>query len=143
LFNEIGAQFPGVAFGREVKDIPDKSVSDLYAEARRASAAGSYTGAVLCCRKLLMHIAVSKGAKSGENFAFYVDYLANRHFVPPDSKEWIDHIRKKGNEANHEIIIMKQEDAEELIKFIELLLIFIFEFPAAIVKKTGNPSNAT
>ena len=40
----------------------------------------------------------------------------------------VDHIRKKGNEANHEIKLMTQADAEELIAFTEMLLKFFYEF---------------
>lgn len=67
FFDSDGTQWPGVAFGSSVKDIPDRSVVELYEEARRATSAGSYTAAVLCCRKLLMHIAVSKGAPVGKS----------------------------------------------------------------------------
>ncbi|MEK6753659.1 MAG: DUF4145 domain-containing protein [Chloroflexota bacterium] len=130
-----GRQHPGVTFGNPVQHIPDESVKELYDEARQATGIGSYTAAVLCCRKLLMHIAVSKGAKSGESFISYVEYLANNHFVPPDAKEWVDHIRKKGNEANHEITIMGIEDAKELLSFSEMLLKVIYEFPALIKNK--------
>jgi hypothetical protein len=69
-----------------------------------------------------MHIAVSKGAKEGESSVAYAQYLADNNYVPPDAKEWVDHIRKKGNEANHEIALMSKADAEELLSFIEMLL---------------------
>jgi len=46
----------------------------------------------------------------------------------------VDHIRKKGNEANHEIILMDKKDAENLITFIEMLLKVIYDFPARIPK---------
>jgi Domain of unknown function (DUF4145) len=46
-----------------------------------------------------------------------VEYLANNGYVPPNGKGWVDHIRKKGNEATHEIILMKREDALELMAF--------------------------
>ena len=46
----------------------------------------------------------------------------------------MDHIRKKGNEANHEIRLMKKADAEELISFSEMLLKFIYEFPQRVPK---------
>jgi len=46
----------------------------------------------------------------------------------PDGNDWVDYIRKKSNEANHEIVIMDKEIAEDLISFIEMLLRFIFEF---------------
>jgi len=46
----------------------------------------AYTASVLCCRKLLMNLAVSKGAKEGENFFKYVDYLATKGYIPPNGK---------------------------------------------------------
>ena len=133
-----GEQIPGVSYGNDVAHISDSKVEALYREARKATGAGCYTLAVLACRKLLMHIAVSKEAVEGKNFVYYVEYLSDKNYVPPDAKVWVDHIRKKGNEANHEITLMKKEDAEELISFIEMLLKVIFEFPAAIQKKYGS-----
>lgn len=132
-------QVPGVIFGGPVADIPDQGVNSLYEEARKCTGAGAYTAAVLACRKLLMHIAVSKGAKAGESFVTYVEFLAKQNYIPPDARDWVDHIRAKGNEANHEIVIMPKEDAEELVSFLEMLLKVIFEFPAAIKKKIKVP----
>jgi hypothetical protein len=59
-----------------------------------------------------------------------VEYLATNHYTPPGSEDWVDHIRQKGNEATHEIKEPSPEDAKDLIAFLEMLLIFIFEFPA-------------
>ena len=79
-----------------------------------------------------MHIAVEKKAKPGESFISYVEFLANAGYVPPDGKPWVDHIRKKSNEANHEILLMKSEDANELLIFAEMLLKFVYEFPSRV-----------
>lgn len=137
FFDNNWDQYPSVTFGSPVEDIPNESLHKLYGEARLATSVNSYTAAVLCCRKLLMHIAVSKGAEEGRSFVSYVQYLSDNHYIPPDAKEWVDHIRKKGNEANHEISIMNKDDAEILISFVEMLLKVIYEFPAAIKKRTG------
>ena len=83
----------------------------------------------MICRKILMNIAVDKGAKSGKGFYDYVEYLDQKNFIPPDGKEWVDYIRKRGNEANHEIQLMEAEDAQALIYFVEMLLRFIYQFP--------------
>ena len=139
FFDQFGRQFPGVVFGDAVADIPEKTVEQLYNEARTTTSTGAYTAAVLCCRKLLMHIAVSKGAAAGDTFINYVQFLADKNFIPPDAKDWVDHIRKKGNEANHEISIMNKDDAEELLTFCEMLLKVIFQFPAAVKRKIGTP----
>ena len=137
-FDIEGNQIPGSLYGNKVNNIPS-DVETLYNEARNCTSCNAYTASVLCCRKLLMNIAVSKGAEEGLKFIEYVEYLSNKHFIPPDGKDWVDHIRTKGNEATHEISIMKKEDAEELITFIEMLLKFIYEFPATIKsKKSGD-----
>jgi uncharacterized protein DUF4145 len=139
FFDADGRQWPGTTFGHSVNDIPEQSVQALYEEARQTTSVGAYTAAVLYCRKLLMHIAVSKGAPVGQNFITYVEYLADNHYIPPDAKDWVDHIRKKGNEANHEIAIMSKDDAEELLSFVEMLMKVIYEFPAVIKRKTATP----
>jgi hypothetical protein len=82
-----------------------------------------------------MHVAVSKGAPPNQNFLAYVDFLASKGYIPPDGKGWVDHMRSKGNEANHEIKVMSKEDAQELVSFLEMLLKFVFEFPARMAKK--------
>jgi len=128
-------QFPGVVFGNQVQHIPEESVSALYDEARSCTGAGAYTAAVLSCRKLLMHISVQKGAETNKSFAYYVKHLSDNHYVPRDAGDWVDHIRKKGNEANHEITIMPKEEAEELLSFCEMLLKVIYEFPTSVKNK--------
>lgn len=128
-------QVPGVAPGNEVQSLPE-DIAALYLEARNSTAVSAYTSAVLTCRKLLMNIAVSQGAPEGKRFVEYVQYLADNGFVPPHGKGWVDHIRKKGNEATHEIVVMKLQDAEDLISFSEMLLKFIYEFPNKIPGST-------
>lgn len=130
-FAEDGAQLPGVAPGVEVEHLPS-DVKQLYREARNCVAIGSYTSAVLSCRKLLMQIAVAQQADTGKSFLAYVEYLADKGYVPPNGRGWVDHIRTKGNEANHEIRLMKKSDAEDLISFSEMLLKFIYEFPKRV-----------
>jgi hypothetical protein len=110
----------------------------LYDEARRAAAANAPTAAVLALRKLLMNVAVSKGAKEGQSFVSYVEYLAGAGYVPPNGKGWVDHIRERGNDASHEIALMGPSDAAELLIFAEMLLRFIFELPGRVPASPGT-----
>lgn len=135
---EGGAQQPGIPFGTRVDHVP-ANVDALYGEARMCTAAGAHTAAVLTTRKLLMNIAVDQGAKPGGSFMEYVEFLAANRFVPPHGRIWVDHIRKKGNEANHEIAMMSQADAQELLVFLEMLLKFIYEFPKRIPAESAPP----
>src|SRR5262249_29827720 len=90
-----GSQKPCVAFGNDVASVPP-SIQALYQEARQCMTVCAFTGAVLLCRKILMNVAVSKGAPEGKKFIEYVEYLDTVGYVPPDGKKWVDHIRKKG-----------------------------------------------
>jgi hypothetical protein len=130
-FSREGKQTPGAAFGGSVSNIP-KEVKSLYDEARNCMKVSAYTAAAMCCRKPLMNVAVDQDADENKRFAYYVDYLADQGYLPPNGKKWAGHIKDKGNEANHEIPIMGPEDAKELIEFSEMMLKFIYEYPARI-----------
>ena len=132
-YAEEGEQYPGVAFGNPVQELPE-DISALYEEARVCCAGSSYTAAVLVLRKLLMNIAVQKEAPENKKFIEYVDYLSEKGYVPPDGRSWVNYIRQKGNEATHEIKLMNKKDAEELVVFSEMLLKFIYEFPGLMSK---------
>jgi hypothetical protein len=130
-FDEGGRQFPGVKFGNDVAHLP-KGIEQIYGEARGAMSSQAYTPAVLACRKILMNVAVSLGAKEGESFISYVQFLADKGYVPPNGRHWVDHIRTKSNEANHEIKLMSKDEAEKLITFVEMMLKFIYELPNVV-----------
>ena len=130
-FDSDDFQVLGVPYGDDVEAVPD-DIASLYAEARRACSTSAYTAAVLTCRKILMNIAVAQGAEEGLSFMAYVEYLSAQGYVPPGGEGWVDHIRRKGNDANHEIQLMRRADAEELISFTEMLLKFIYEFPSRV-----------
>lgn len=134
--NEYGVveQYPGAVYGNEVDGLPS-SIASLYAEVRRCIQYTSYTAAVLAMRKLLMHVAVEQGADEGKSFVAYIEYLNNNGWIPPSGREWVDEIRKAGNEATHEIVLMGEDDAKQLLDFAEMLLKIVYEFPMKIRKK--------
>ena len=70
----------------------------------------------------------------------YVEYLSQKGYIPSDGKGWVDYIRTKGNEANHEIKIMSSADAADLITFSEMLLKLVYEFPAKVQPPPPAPA---
>lgn len=130
-------QIPGNRFGSSVKNVPDE-VNNVYEEARSSFAAGAYTGVVLLCRKLLMHIATDLGADDGLKFIQYVNYLNENHYAGARSEQWIDQIRQFGNQANHEIIINSKEEAQRIIKFCEMILKLNYEYPSIASDDNNN-----
>jgi hypothetical protein len=127
-----GDQYPGVAYGESVEEIDDEQLGNLYEEARQCMAVNAYTASVMACRKALMNIAVDQDANEDLSFKEYVGYLADNDYVPPNGEDLVDHIRNKGNEANHEISAMTYDEAKELVDFTKHLLTFIYTLPAQI-----------
>jgi hypothetical protein len=138
-------QVPGAAFGASVEHL-ETELERLFEEARNCMSVNAFSSAVLACRKMLMHVAVDLGAKPGQTFLKYVGYLQSNNHIPPGSKVWVDHIRSKGNEANHEIRLSTRDEAELLLRFTEMLLRITYEFPhkvpAPLPAATGAASNS-
>jgi hypothetical protein len=134
--DESKKQFPQIRFGNEIQGITKKDVASLYKEARDCTSIGAYTAAVMVCRKILMNIAVEQKAETNKNFAYYVDYLSDKGYIPPNGKSWVDSIRQRGNDANHEIVLMVEADAKLIMHFTEALLRFIYELPNVLQTDT-------
>ncbi len=132
FFDYNGKQTPGPVFGQSVKHIPDPNIQKLFNEARSCYTIAAYTSCTMCCRKLLMNLAVIEGAPEGKSFVDYVNYLESKNFIPPRGKQWVDTIRKTGNEANHSIEFKTPEEARLVLTFTEMLLRFIFEMPGML-----------
>jgi hypothetical protein len=77
-----GNVYPGVPFGPPVSGLPPV-VKSAYDEARQCMSVNAFTACELICRKILMHVAVDKGAKEGESFAAYIDYLESKEYITP------------------------------------------------------------
>lgn len=136
-FDPQGLQVPQPPLGGRVEGLPD-SVGLACQEAREALGVRAPTAAGMMLRKLLMNVAVARGGEVDRGFQYYADYLAEQNLVPPDCQEWVQRVRDKGNEANHEIPQLEQAEAEDLLEFTEMLLRFMYEFPHRMSGKEGR-----
>lgn len=128
FFSHTNCQTPSISYGNDVNNISNEQLKKLYNEARACYSVSAFTASALCCRKILMNLAVTFGATAGQTFIKYVEYLESNHYTPPNSNVWVDKIRQKGNEATHELPSISKDDAEKIIHFTEMLLKFNFEF---------------
>lgn len=133
-YESIDQVYPKPRYGQNVEGITDKLVAALYAEARYCTSYGAFTSAAMLCRKILMHVAVSLRAKPNQSFKDYVDYLDREGYTPPKGKEWVNEIRDKGNEANHEIRIVSEDEAKRTLYFTGLVLQLIYSAPHYLKK---------
>jgi hypothetical protein len=130
--NGARSTLPAATPGEPLEGLPD-DVEAAYTEARKCLSVDAFTGCELLCRKILMHAAVDKGAKEGENFTTYIDFLKGAGYTTPPMEAWVDYIRKHGNLATHEIAAPEQQRAAGTLEFTAELLrvIYEMEFKAA------------
>lgn len=104
----------------------------LYEEAVRWTREHCYTAAVLLCRKMLISIAVERGACEGLNIIEYICYLSDKGYVPPKGRRWVDHIKNNVDEAKHNIPLIGRVDARDTVSFLGMLLRFIYGTPKLV-----------
>ena len=117
---------PTPLLGENIKGLPD-TIRNAYVEARKSISSESYTACVLVCRKILMNVAVGKGAPKGDTFTRYIDYLVQTGYITVTMKEWVDKIRDNGNDATHEIPPPDSKKAGTTLEFTVLLLKNVYE----------------
>ncbi|NOT04525.1 MAG: DUF4145 domain-containing protein [Anaerolineales bacterium] len=133
--------YPSASFGPIIDGLPD-DVKIAYTEARNCISTNAITACELMCRKILMHVAVEKGAKEGDTFAAYLTHLEGLGYITPPMKIWVGLIRENGNEATHLLATPPRERVESTLFFTaELLrLVYEMEFLARkYVPKAPNP----
>ena len=127
IIDANGKNFPFSICGKTFKRLPEE-IQKCYDEARLALSAGAYTAAVMMFRKILMNLAVNEGAKEGDSFANYVTFLCDNGFVHKKQHEQAKSLKKLGNDANHKIESRTEDEAKEMLKFVELLLLNNYEY---------------
>lgn len=127
IFNKNGYPIIKPPYGKNIDKLPNE-IREAYNEARKCMQVGAYTAASMILRKILMNVAVIEGAKEGNTFKNYIDYLYNEGIIHKKQKGLIDKVREIGNEANHEIKSVSEEDAQYIFKLIEHLLLNNYEF---------------
>jgi hypothetical protein len=129
---------PGSHFGPEVEGLPE-DVKSTYREARDCFRVSAFTACELLCRKILMHVAVDKGAKEGDKFEAYITFLESKGYVTPPMKDWVDLIRTNANKSTHRLAPPSREQTESTLMFTAELLRLVYEM-AAMASKYARPA---
>ncbi len=136
-----GRLYPGTLFGPIIEGLP-KNAEEAYQEAKSCMSVNAYTACELLCRKILMHVAVEKGAKEGESFSEYLSFLGEKGYITPPMGKWVDIIRKHGNKATHLIEPPDRTRAESTIMFAAELLRLIYEMEHMANQYTPKPKTS-
>ena len=129
---------PGTRPGPSLLGLPTE-VAAAYDEAQKSMSVGAFVATELVCRKILMHVAVDKGAKEGQNFVEYLTYLEKQGYVTPPMKAWVDLIRSHGNKAAHKLEPPDPIRAESTLLLTAELLRLIYEMDHYSQKYSPKP----
>lgn len=113
---------------------------------RECLASGAFTAAVMMCRKILFHIAVSNGLSATDekgrapSFLSSVNHLQTAGIITSRMRPWVDRIKDFGNDANHEIHPIEMSVALDVAAFTEQLLKLTFEMDELMARNVAQPS---
>lgn len=127
-FDPNGLQFPAGSVGKRFDHAPS-DVLDMYEQALRCLRADCLEATVMVCRRLLMALAYSLNAEEGKTFQYYVEYFVTCGAITTPMKPWVDKIREIGNFATHKMPKITQEQAENVVRFVEVVFDNVFEAP--------------
>ena len=129
---------PEPLLGDDVKGLPE-TIQHAYTEARKTFSFECYTACNLLCRKILMNVAVDKGAPEGKGFVQYIDYMSEEGHIANAMRQWVDKIKDSGNEATHKIDSSDSKSTETTLTFTTILLKNLYEAPFRM-KSTSKES---
>lgn len=129
-------QVPNPLPGNPLPEAAPKDVVSIYEEARKAYMGGAHTGAVLLCRKILIHIAHDLGSPGKQTFNEAITWMNDNQHIPKNGLHVVKHIKDKGNEATHELVLSTAAEAGTLLMLVHRLVLFNYEFETLVEKPT-------
>ncbi|GFN40551.1 MAG: conserved hypothetical protein [Marine Group I thaumarchaeote] len=126
VLTSAGIIFPASKFGSSVEGLPG-IVQKAYDEARLCYSVGAFTACELICRKILMNVAVDKGADENDSFVNYLDFLKTEGYITEAMMSWVSLIREHGGKSTHYIAEPEKTRAESTLMFTEQMLKIIYE----------------
>lgn len=114
-------------------DIPEL-LRVAFNETIKSYNAGTFTAAVIMCRRTLDGFCAEKGATKKSLFANLKE-LKEKGVINDQLYDWADLLRISGNEAAHDVTIaFSKEDARDLLEFTVAILDYSYSFQSRYVK---------
>lgn len=122
------------------ESIPDNVGRD-YVEAIKCFDVGANKASVVMCRRALQNSIIEKGAKK-DRLVDQIDELYQNQIITKDIKDWAHEIRLTGNIGAHPdedgLEDVTQKDADELLKFMEEHLNYVYVMPSIVAEKRAK-----
>lgn len=92
------------------------------------------------CRRALQSSVIEKGASKGKRLVDQIDELYGNGAITKDIRDWAHEIRLTANIGAHpdDLEDITADDAQELIKFTEEYLNYVYVMPAMVLAKRAK-----
>lgn len=121
--------------------VPD-GIATYFIEASDNLKRAAYTSSGMMSRKV---IDVSTKRQLGKESGKYrdnrnrIDALADSGAITKDLQEWAHHVRVGGNDAAHDDDPFTEDQAKDLLSFLELYLTYVYSLPGRLRSRRGLP----
>ena len=139
VWNDEGLYPPPLSSSRtytaNVDGLPD-NIAQVYHEARKAISVQMYTSCEVLCRKILVIVAVDKGAKKKDtwNHKKCIRYLVKKGYIDGMLTRMASYVRLTGDQSTHEMWSPSLERAEQTLKFTAMVLSDVYDAEREIVE---------
>lgn len=115
------------------------NVADDYIEAIKCFDVSAYKASVVMCRRALQTSVIGKSASKGY-LNDQIDELCRKGIITAEIGQWSHEIRLTGNIGAHPdgLENVTRQEAEELIKFMEEYLNYVYIMPAKVAAKRAR-----
>lgn len=131
--------------GRQLKSpnyVP-QAIAGYYVQAADNAARRHYDASGSMSRKVVdvttKHLIPTEAPVRKKNIYDRIEHLKNEGALTKDLADWAHHVRLEGNDAVHEEEPFTKEQADELVKFAELFLTYVFTLPGQLKAARGEP----
>ena len=123
------------AYTVDVDGLPD-NIAQAYHEARKAISVQMYTSCEMMYRKILVNVAVDKGAKKKHtwNHRKCIRYLVKKGYVAGLGTRMASFVRLAGDQSTHEIEPPSRYMAEQTLKFTAMVLEEVYDAEREVVE---------
>jgi hypothetical protein len=115
-----------------------ENIDGYFLQAYKAVDDDSYDASAMMSRKVL-EVAVKTIDPSGTGKLYKrIEKLEEKGLITKEMKDWAHIVRDEGNDAVHEEAPFSEEQARELLSFVEMFLYYTFSMPAMVEKKRNR-----
>lgn len=126
--------YPEVAPSRCPEHTPDL-LKRIFLQAANALKRGDPDASGAMSRKVVdvsTQLLLGEEAQKYANIYQRIEALAATNTLTPDLKDWAHAVRLGGADAAHDLDPFTQEEADELLDFAELYLMYVYSLPARL-----------